>query len=341
MLNILNGLMMLRQYKFIFSFTLFFLLFNTTNTNAALYRKGFGTKIFDRHLGSTVGLGPVKSWASIYFDFNKNRRKSVVQRELNKENSTFINEAKFYASQFKKTLTPSYLLFEFNLFPVTIAGSLFKSKASDSYHKFDFQFGDKNYNVVDILATRYDRPYSYTVFLGEIIPYFSKKNDDKKTIQQSGSSIMGYLLSYGPKKTFKLIEKENHWLQLSYKIKGKTRKGFEKKGWTFEAGYLKNSNNLFFDALTFYIVRDRSSMKDHSFFSNLKLEWFFNLPMKKYDEIKQSTFTTYQKIVIGKQIPYKKYLIGLEFGFKWERYKISRSSTETETNYFLIPTIKW
>jgi hypothetical protein len=185
------------------------------------------------------------------------------------------------------------------------------------------------------MGSRYEQPYSFSLFLGDILPFKSAQG-------QSGSAIMGHVFTIGGKRNIKIKAQNDKWFQYSYKIKGSNSTDLTEKKWKFELGYLYHENKLFFNAFIFEVVRDFTTKNSDEILANLKIEYSFNIPtsiVKEASGIKR--FTTFQKIIIGRNFPFSTFTLKIDAGVKWELYKQSNGSPFSETAFIVGPNISW
>ena len=338
-----------KKYKIIF---LLFIMFYSMNSHSWLYRKGWSTKIGNKKLRYTLGASVGKA----YFNASMNFVKIRPQKRSLDEKYSFGKELEFYYKQFKKSLSPKFILFQADYYPFTNLGIYLKKHHHGFYSRFDID-KDKVWNMVEIIGTKYKVPYQYSIFLGHLEPYFimSNKKRDKllkgkkrRRPSQSGSSLSGLVFSFAQNRLVKLDKYANRWYNLSYKFKGNNRTKTVKKSWTFEWGYLKNSNEVFYDGLSFYLKRDWASKNDPSILANMILEYRGIIPTNNKESLRgPRKITTFQEVTLGRNFTNFK-LWGLNFkslkiegGMRWEVYKTKDNDSTEERNYYLIPSFSW
>ncbi|MBF0360722.1 MAG: hypothetical protein HQK49_06910 [Oligoflexia bacterium] len=328
---------------------LFFLilLLSTTHNNsaqAAIYKKGIASDLFGYQIGSTINLDLSKSFLSGYINFQKERHSF----EKIDDTIDIKNEFLFYLNQFKKSFTPKYFLIELDFCPLTSAGLYLYEHEKNIYNDFEMDFKYKNVglqrthlNFIELLTTRYEYPYSLSFFLGEILT-FVDKDPSNTSSQQTGSAIMGHVLTVGNEKLIRMDQKQNYWFQYSYKIKGTNSTQDSQKKWGFQIGYIYNQNPLFFDAVQFQMIRDWTTHLDKSLLANFKVEYIFNIPVESATVRKGiEKITSFQKIILGRNFHFKKLIVGIDFGIKWELFKLNRESVFSETSVILAPNLSW
>ncbi|MBG09422.1 MAG: hypothetical protein CME68_11740 [Halobacteriovoraceae bacterium] len=336
------------NFKFIFTV---FVLFFSLNGNAYLYRKGWSSKIGSKKLRYTVGASVMKTYFNASLNFSKVRPQ---KRSLDKKYD-FKKELDFYYEQFKKSLSPKFLLFQADYYPFTNLGIYLKKKHHGFYSRFDLD-KDKVWNMVEIIGTKYKVPYQFSFFLGNLEPYYvaepkgvkKAKKGKRKRPSQSGSALSGLVLSFATDRLVKLDQYTNKWFNLSYKFKGNNRTKDTKKSWTLELGYLKNNNEIFYDGLSLYLKRDWASKNDPSLLANLIMEYRSIIPTNNQESLRGARkITTFQELTLGRNFTNFK-LFGMKFkslkiegGMRWEVYKLSGNDSTEERNYYLIPSFSW
>lgn len=343
-------------------------IFIQDNASAAVLRKGVSSSIFGYQIGSTLNFDFSKSFISGYINFQKERPTFVSLDD----NLDIKNEFLFYLNQFKKSFTPKYFLIELDYCPLTSLGLYLYENRKNLYNDFELDFKNKYFglsqthlNFIELLTTRYEYPYSISFFIGEILTFvnptsaqglqklhheedkdnesstdFTSYNDNIN--KQSGSAIMGHVLTLGNAKLIRMDKKRNYWFQYSYKIKGVNTNQNSQKKWVFQIGYIYNQNRIFFDAIQFQIARDWTTRFDTSFLANLKLEYIFNIPVENANVRKGiEKLTSFQKIILGRNFHFKKIILGVDFGVKWELFKNNGDSVFSETSFILAPNLSW
>lgn len=300
-----------------------------------------GGRLLGHHIGATIGLDPLlhKSYLNVYFDLKK--RKPV---ELKTE-----DEWKLYRSLFFKSLTPGYLLFETTYYPLTNLATYLKRHKEDNYYN-RFKLGYKEINLLEILTAEFEEPIAFTLFSGEIAPFFegSKSQEPEKDERQVGYSLMGFLLSYGFLRVKEMELVDNNWYQLQWKVKGQKKSGGKKITWNFQAGFILHEKETFYDAVTVSLLRDKSdkSITRFSMIENTRYELTLHIPaysMERYRSFED--YLVLAKLSIGKSFPVrliKKFLLKVSTGAKWHRFFDPEQGTDdAEWAFFFVPSISF
>lgn len=349
---------------------IFVLLSLTSVCHSAIFKKGWGYRPFDKYFGGTFSLNPDKSYISLYFDMKT--RKPV--------DLTHSKELDLYKNLLYKSLIPSFVLFELTYYPLTDLGGYIYKEYRRTYDSLGFDTpelgsrGRVHVNIISAMASRYEPPYSFSIFIGDLIPFLVKKEVKKKTEetnkeslikgkQQVGSALMGFALSFGQRRMKQMEILQNDWYYLAWKVRGSRKTETKKMAWRFEVGYLHHSNDEFIKALSFTFMRDKAIVgeKKFSLLDNSKIEYSFQIPVERISSGKKSNddnnsaeevqdegfeltrYTTFQKLVIGANFPLKKSLIlTTEIGFKWEAIKdLERERPQSEVSLIFVPGLLW
>ena len=308
------------------------LLLVTSVANGGIYTQGWGTKLLGRHIGATLNLDLKKSFVSGYFDLKGRNREPI---KLPDHKMGFAQEISFYGKLAYKSLIPSYFLVELDTYPLTASTVWLKKNQRDFYDSSEVEISETKFNPIQLIGSRYEKPYSLSMFLGEILPIVTNSG------QQSGATIMGHVVTLGNKSILKLDEKKDHWLHYAYKIKGGENKGGIKKKWNFQFGYVNHTNPHFIDAYTFVLIRDWANKNDPSFWANFKVEWTTHFHREELNRDKNlEEFVSYQELILGKNFPFHSFIINLDFGIRWQLYR-ENFGTLSETTLIASPNITW
>lgn len=286
---------------------------------------GWGTRIKGHRLGSTLDIGLRKSYINIQFDFEKKTRPINLYKK-----SEFYVYKKIIIGSF----IPSYILLEANEYPFVHFLSYLKGKHQTFYRYFHFNYDshdsrwDKmdDYNVLRILSGGGEKPYSFYIFLGDILPFFRKdesdnnNNDNNSRPKQAGYSLAGFVGGYSNKRLRQIMCKSDHWYELLYKVKGTQFTPEDERNWRFESGILMHSNEEFIDTFSVILMRRHLDKKKIRFFSptrNIKYEFMWQPAIKDY--------RTWKNIasLIGLSITkyFTKWHFYIVLGVKYERFR--------------------
>jgi hypothetical protein len=352
---------------------IFIILLITSTSYAEIFKKGWGYKPFGKYLGSTLAINPDKSFVSIYFDMKKRKPVDLANKK----------ELDLYKELLYKSLLPSFMLFELTYYPLTdLGGYIFKKKRS-TYDKLGFTSpkiasrGRVEFNLINAMAARYETPYSFTLFLGDLIPFLVKpkeatpppaqleekeKSRFLKGKMQVGSALMGFAFTFGQRRMKLMQILDDNWYYLAWKVRGSRKTKTKKMAWRYEVGYLHHSNKEFINAISFSAMRNKAIIgeKHFSLLNNSKIEYSFHIPLEKISKGKDSSdskldsevkdesfditrYTTFQKVVVGANFPLKDtFVLTTEIGFKWQAIKdLKKERPGNEFSIIFVPGLMW
>lgn len=298
------------------------IVIETDIASATVYRRAFDWRLRGRRYGTTLSLDPYVSYWSAYVDLKK--RKVLVFGSTETE-----QEMHFYRNLLRNSLLPRYVTFQATYYPlVNIGVQFFEGEKS----RFRF------------LSSAYDKPYSFSVFLGEVA--FFRDADRKKA--STGDAIMGYVATFGSRKVSSNVEYNVDWVSLEWKMQGSNNVGPKRRSGRFSAGmifYDKTvlqrgtgaplNKRLFQNGLYLLASRDWANKEDHSFslIENSSLNYGITIPIdgeSSYSSIKD--FFSSHRFIYGKKYPLnltktKTVVFELSLGGAWERFKVYDQQT--------------
>ena len=116
-------------------------------------------------------------------------------------------EINFYWHLFQQTLKPGYILFEADYFPLTHIGTRY------------FEGPRSNFRYV---SAGYDQYFSYTLFLGELLSFFTRNSGEIKP-HQTGWSMAGFLLTASNFRVSNYTAWRDDWFNVQWKLMGQNR----------------------------------------------------------------------------------------------------------------------
>ena len=333
-----------------------------------IYKKGWGWRPNDKYFGFTLSLNPDKSYLSTYFRFDD---EALVDLSS-------VNEIDLYKNLFIKSLLPSYILFELTYYPLTDLGGYLYANQREIYDKFGFntprlgERGQLTLNIISAMASRFEAPYMFGLFLGDITPFFlntpksmTQANDayeKSENEKQTGSALMGFALSFGHRRMKLMRIHDDNWFHIAWKVRGTRITKINQMTWRYEIGYFHHYNKEFIKAFSFSLLRDKTTFSQTGFslLHNSKIEYTFHIPLeriskgsvsqeesltgvKNNNKFDISRYTTFQKVVVGVNFPIKeKLVLTTEMGFKWEAIKdLKNERPKSEFAVIFVPGLKW
>jgi len=218
------------------------------------------------------------------------------------------SEMEIYRTLFMHSLVPRFMLIEAAVMPLPLVGVALKESASGFYNSADI---GRNQNVIQWLTAGFEEPYSFSLFLGDIVR-FSKPGESKLS---SNKGYMGYLLSYSNQHIRNNVLIPDHSLEAEWKLKGERSYKDDKLSWSFRIGAKVHENpNI---SNTFYVGFRRSDLDFRvnpiEFLRNSTFDVRWDLGAKRGDLLRQ-------EYVLGKKFPIKSWGVALKLdvGLIWE-----------------------
>lgn len=294
------------------------ILCSTDLASAAIYQRAFNWRFSGRRYGTTIGLDPYVSYWNAYLDLK--RRKVLVFGSTETE-----QEIHFYRNLLRSSLLPRYLTVQATYYPLVNVGVNF-FEGEDSRFRF--------------LSSAYDKPYSFSVFLGEVA--FFRDADRKKA--RTGDAVMGYVATFGSRKVSSNVEYSVDWVSLEWKMQGANAVGPKRRAGRFSAGMIfydkavlqrrtdsrSLSKRLFQNGLFLAASRDWANKEDRGFslIENSGVTYGVTIPIdgeSSYSSIKD--FFSSQRLTYGKRYPLKltktkTVFLEVTLGGSWERFKV-------------------
>lgn len=217
-------------------------------------------------------------------------------------------EVEIYSRLFFNSLVPRFMLLEAAVMPMPLVGVALKEYTPDFYGIADI---GKNQNVIQWITAGFEEPYSFSVFLGDMVK-FDRPGEEHLS---SNKGYMGYLLSYSNQHIKNNVLIPDHSLEAEWKMKGERSFKEEKLSWSFRLGAKVHENpNI---ANTFYIGFRRSDLdfrvNPFEFLRNSTFEVRWDLGAKNGNLLRQ-------EYVLGKKFPIKAWDVAfkLDLGLIWE-----------------------
>lgn len=313
------------------------LLLSPDSGEAALFRWSEAARIKGRRLGIVFVGDPYKSYASINLDFK--RRKPIDRTRLDKlgmtnamlSEGTIVekgDEARFYRRLLSQSLKPGYILIELDYFPLTHIGTTF------------FEGEDSRFRLV---SSSYDQFLSYTFFLGEILPFFTRMpgQRQKQKPAQTGWAMAGFLFTLSNWRVSQNVAYRDNWYKIQWKLMAQNSTGSRTMVWRVAAGFTFHSHDRFQNSLALDIGRTRidRSFNGWSLFRNASLTYTGEMPVDgSVDRDSLWDFFRLHRLTYGKHFPMKwtkSSMLHINVGFSWERFKLF-NPTRFESNFQII-----
>lgn len=200
------------------------------------------------------------------------------------------SEGAIYKSLLKRSLKPSFYLFEASIYPMPILGVLTRKHLPETYA--DAQV-DSQLNIIEVLTAGFEEPYALSVFGGNIARY-GKRSDDSPN-----EGFMGVLFSTGRHHILNNELVDDPWYELEWKVKGERSVGTESLEWSFRLGGKWHDNGNIADAVYLGIRRDNTDLSA-SHLASLRANTGIDL-FVGFDQ--SSGEITEERLILDKKIP--------------------------------------
>lgn len=221
---------------------------------------------------------------------------------------TDAGEFDVYGRLFLDSLVPRYLLLEAAVMPMPLAGAGIRKYASHAYHSLDI---GRNQNLIRWVTAGFEEPYSFSLFLGEMIK-FHRAGEDRLSFNKG---YMGYMLSYSNQHIKNNILIPDDSFELEWKMKGERSFKDDMLSWSFRVGAKLHSNQDIADTAYLGLRRSNLDFKANPFEflrnSTVDFRWDFSTRDGKLLR---------QEYVLGKKFPLQSWHLAfkLDVGLVWE-----------------------
>lgn len=202
------------------------------------------------------------------------------------------SEGNVYLDLFKRSGLPQYILFEFSVYPMPIAGVYAREQHETFYQ--DANIGN-NFNWLESVTAGFEEPFALSLFLNNMVAYGTKGD-----LENSNRGFMGYLLTVGNYHIQRNRLVKDNWLELEWKIKGDIKRDEESLSWSFRLGGKFHDHPEIVD--NFYIVLKRDQIATNKPI----LSWLFNSGVELTYNVDQSNFKSIGfQLFLEKNFPIK------------------------------------
>ncbi len=203
-----------------------------------------------------------------------------------------VSEGNVYLDLFKRSGLPQYILFEFSVYPMPIAGVYAREEHETFYQ--DTNIGD-NFNLLESVTAGFEEPFALSLFLNNMVAYGTKGD-----LANSNRGFMGYLLTVGNYHIQRNRLVKDNWLELEWKIKGDIKRDDESLSWSFRFGGKFHAHPEIVD--NFYIVLKRDQVAANKPI----LSWLFNSGVEFTYNVAQSNLKSIGfQLFLEKNFPIK------------------------------------
>lgn len=293
-------------------------------SEAIWYRWTDAMRLNGRRLGITLAADPYKSYLNINLDLKRRRPIERGHPEdlgmtdaMGSEGTSTQerDELHFYHELLTRSLKPGYILFELDYHPLTHLGTTYFEGEKSKFR---------------IISPGYDQMLSYTVFFGELLPFFTRLPGQAANERpgQTGWAMAGLLFTYSNRRVSRNVLYWDRWYNLQWKLRAVNQAGGRSMTWQVATGFTIHENPRFQQALTFNFSRNRSdhSFKGWSFFRNAGWSYDVEVPVDRsvgYDSVWD--FFRLHRLTYTKHYPVgwtRSSMLHLSLGFAWERVKL-------------------
>jgi hypothetical protein len=216
-------------------------------------------------------------------------------------------ELAIYRQLLKTSWPPRFMLIEFSVDPLPIAGVYLKKNHREFYPSFDLGTA----NLIESVTAGFQEPYALTLFFGNLATFVSTDGERRAT----NKGFMGYMFSIGNRHIKDNVLIDDHWLEMEWKLKGDRVFQEVKHHWSFRLGSVLHSHPEIADA--FYIGLRRSLLD----FNGPVISWLNNshITLRSDFSLKEGRYLR-QEVTLGKKYPLKnlRRALSLTLGFIWE-----------------------
>ena len=295
----------------------------------------YGKRVFERYCGLTIGLDAYESYASLFYNVKKGPPREIKAR----------NEMEFYWKLFLHSLKPYYFLVQSSDYPLPHATALFKQNNRRSYHDLDWDLSSTETNVLEMLASGYEEPYAFSLFLGYLTPFWQITEPNEK--RQIGSAISGFVLTIGNRHIRDLELIGDNWYEIKWSLKGDKGTKAHHMKWNTQLGGKFHNHPEIFDTFFFRLYRDHLDREHYglSFWQNSSFEYRAQIPVKNLSSVSEieDVFSLHY-LDIGKKFPSRRWkgtVYTINTGIYWEKYRDSRNGNDPSKtwSFFLRPNV--
>jgi hypothetical protein len=289
------------------------------------YTKAFRKRLSSRHfLGTTICLDIYESYASCNANFR-------LIRPVEK-----MSELQLYLTLLKRSLDPKYILVQVTGNPMINFSSWFERKHSIHYEKFKIA---ENFNVLEVLSAGYQEPYSMSLFLGDLMPFWEKTKEGRK---QAGSAVSGFVATFSNRSIVRNILVENNWIDLQWKIKVVKATRQTSISSVFSGGMIFYGSPLFSNALVLDLCRERYSRSKWNFRDNSSIRLLLKMPIFDRNNRYFKDYFSENMIDLGVSYPIRKFKtlsFSLNLGYIWTHIYNEQGIREQDLQFFIRPNV--
>jgi len=223
------------------------------------------------------------------------------------------DEVKLYRDLVRRSFQWDYLVVEATGYPLAALSAWMEAEQNARYRQFDI---GSNFNLLRSLGAGYQEPWSLSLFLGQLLTYWSMDDQDELVIAARGAA--GLVATAGLQQLFDNSIVEAPWTRIEWKVKGEGSEGPRERYWDLKVGHRWYGLAEIPNTLTLSLERgrtDRVRVKwnpEQNNITLLQLQW----PTTEIRSGFSRVLFEYTKFV-----PVRRVLVGLKVGFLYENRK--------------------
>ena len=238
---------------------------------------------------------------------------SSINADLDKEEEVILwddDEFGLYRDLVKRSIPPGFILIEITGYPVASFSAWMEENRINSYQNFDI---GEDFNLMKSLGAGIQEPWSMSLFLGHIGPFWDLNEDDELFIAAAG--VSGLVLTGGLHQLFENSFVESNWFRAEWKLKGSGGYGPKKRSWDLKIGYRWYGISEISNTATLVLKRSKTqkSKVDWRIFHNSAASLELEIPTSEIEDGFSRIHFAY-----GKYFPIRSKLGGLKLGVIYE-----------------------
>lgn len=209
----------------------------------------FHAKPLGYHVGGQLTFDIYKPYASIYLNMKRRQKPVVLQKG---------EEREIYARLGRRLIFPGYLLFQATGYPLSALSSYLETDRYNTYNRFNFYF---DLNVLRSVCAGSEEPYALSLFLGNVL-FLANQDSSENRLKQSGSALVGFLISTGRHQIYNNIYLYDNWYQVELMLIGNLNEPKRRRmSWNFRIGAKFRQNKFLRDVFTLSIERSHTDWR--------------------------------------------------------------------------------
>jgi hypothetical protein len=297
----------------------------------------YGRRFLSRYCGLTVGLDLYESYASVFYSIGEDTSKGV----------SVGDQTGSYWKLFLPSLRPCYLLFQVSDYPLTHGAALLRRHNLRLYHEFDWHVGRAETNILEMLASGYEEPHAFSVFLGHLAPFW--RTDESGTRRQAGYSISGLVGTFGNRHVRQLELLRDRWYEIKWSLKGERGTAQRNLKWNVQFGVKLHDAPGIFDVFFFRLYRDHLDREHRgwSLWKNSSAEYRGQMPLQHLSlGSRMGDLFSLHCVDVGKKFPsrrWRRIAYSVNAGVFWRKYGTGATphGSRGTPSFFIRPNVRF